>query len=77
MVYVTACSFLRYHRFLYLQVEGKFHIMITLQGDTLYIERPYAKPSVGGQFCLEYGPGTVFYAAPYRPQEVWVVNMWQ
>ncbi|XP_064396371.1 uncharacterized protein LOC135343300 isoform X2 [Halichondria panicea] len=39
------------------------------QGDTLFIERPYAKPSSSGQCCLEYAPGTIIYLAPYRPQE--------
>eukprot|EP00731_Ephydatia_muelleri_P024024 Em0016g295a len=37
------------------------------EGDVLYLEKPYAKPSVNGSFCLEYGPGTVIYMKPFQP----------
>ena len=40
------------------------------QGDVLYLEKPYAKPSVNGSFCLEYGPGTVIYMKPFQPGHV-------
>ena len=41
-----------------------------MQGDTLFIERPYAKPSSSGLCSLEYAPGTILSVSPYTPQEV-------
>ncbi len=41
-----------------------------IQGDRLFVERPYAKPSSTGRCFLEYAPGTILYLAPYTPEEV-------
>ncbi len=60
-----------YSHFLISSAHYNYFIHCTyLQGDTLFIERPYAKPPSSGQCCLEYAPGTIIYLAPYRPQEV-------
>ena len=51
-------------------------VSTTLQGDTLFIERPYARPTNsssggnGSSVCLEFGPATLLYVLPYEPEEV-------
>lgn len=49
-----------------------------LQGDTLFIERPYARPTStssnsrnDSSVCLEFGPATLLYVLPYEPEEVY------
>ena len=42
------------------------------QGDTIFIEKPYARPtnSDTGSSCLEFGPATLLYVLPYVPEQV-------
>lgn len=44
--------------------------LLLLQGDMLYLEQPYAKPTSDGHLCLEHGPATVMYVVPFEPSQV-------